>query len=238
MIKRSTRNYWFNFLIHVDPEIISFPWEILTVEYSAYSMHWSTVPFPDFRCYFHYCVRNDVITRRNENTYHIISNWDVEGITLCICVISTTTVPIGKVQSVESRILMILEALHELWRELLELCESVTPTTPMSLQRLSPSFIWFCCRAASALQAYPKGLSRAVLLTELETKWCVEFATPILPWSKMTSAFDLPIPPATIRVRRASLRRGEHAGRLRQAILSGLLQTTDIVVGEFFFRQF
>lgn len=138
----------------------------------------------------------------------------------------------------QNRILMILEALKKIWSELLELCEKVTPTTPVSLPRLSPSFIWFTCRAVSALYAYPKGLSRAVLLTELETKWWVEFATPFLPWNKMTSDFALPIHTVNICGRRAALRRGEHAGTLKQAILSGVLQTTDIIVGEFFFKHF
>jgi hypothetical protein len=41
---------------------------------------------------------------------------------------------------------------------------------------------------------------------------------------------------ANFLIRRASLRRGEHAGRLKQAILSGLLQPTDVIVGEFFIK--
>ena len=35
----------------------------------------------------------------------------------------------------------------------------------------------------------------------------------------------------TYVTRRASLRRGEHSGKLRQAMISGQLQPTDVIVG-------
>ena len=67
---------------------------------------------------------------------------------------------------------MILETLLQLWQETIQCVETVTPTTEFTLKSTPfPPFNWLCNEAAKALQAYSKGLSKAVLLTELESKW-------------------------------------------------------------------
>ena len=60
---------------------------------------------------------------------------------------------------------MIFESLKKLWLEFLSFFKNDFK------KNQSPTFIWFVSEAVKILQAYPKGVSRFILLTELEAKW-------------------------------------------------------------------
>ena len=69
---------------------------------------------------------------------------------------------------------MIFTVLKEMWFELTEYCVK-NPIFSSDLKNQkkhsNPPFLWFVEEAIKILQAYPKGISRPVLLTELESKW-------------------------------------------------------------------
>ena len=65
----------------------------------------------------------------------------------------------------------------------------------------SPSLDWTVREIARITKHYPRGMTRNILLTELEARW------------------------------RLSLRRGEHSGKLRQAIQTMTMNSTDIYSG-------
>ena len=72
---------------------------------------------------------------------------------------------------------MILDSLKILWEEHISFCkEDITLFSTSNSGSVSknvplPSFLWFCSSAVRVLQAYPMGVSKHVLLTELEAKW-------------------------------------------------------------------
>ena len=76
---------------------------------------------------------------------------------------------------------MDLESQKCMWEELLTYCNNDPTVSTIShrnneahgkkIKISTPPFDWFCSAAAKVLQAYPMGLSRAVLLTELEANW-------------------------------------------------------------------
>ena len=66
----------------------------------------------------------------------------------------------------------------------------------------SPPFSWIANHGLSVLQQYPAGMTRAVLVTELELRW------------------------------RNAVRRGEHAGKLKQVLSAKQLELSDILVGK------
>lgn len=65
-----------------------------------------------------------------------------------------------------------------------------------------PTFNWCADTLCTLLLQYPAGLTQAVLLTELESKW------------------------------RLYLRRGENAGKLLQILTSMQLSSGDVLVGD------
>lgn len=65
----------------------------------------------------------------------------------------------------------------------------------------APKFEWVATQGITTMQQYPAGLSRNVLLTELEHKW------------------------------RTVVRRGEHAGRLKQVLGKKVVSLTDVLLG-------
>jgi hypothetical protein len=65
----------------------------------------------------------------------------------------------------------------------------------------APKFEWVATHGITTMQQYPAGLSRNVLLTELEHKW------------------------------RTVVRRGEHAGRLKQVLGKKVVSMTDVLLG-------
>ena len=69
------------------------------------------------------------------------------------------------------------------------------------IKQEAPSLEWTVHEIARITQHYPRGITRNILLTELESRW------------------------------RLSLRRGEHSGKLRQAIQTMIMNSTDIYSG-------
>ena len=67
---------------------------------------------------------------------------------------------------------------------------------------LSSNTIYIYRQTLRTLQQYPSGLTRSILLTETDTKWC------------------------------AALKRGENAGRLRQVISTSQISSSDILQGD------
>lgn len=65
-----------------------------------------------------------------------------------------------------------------------------------------PNFGWTLTNGVRVLQQYPAGVSRCVLLTELEHRW------------------------------RTLVRRGENAGRLKQVLSIGQVSATDVLIGK------
>ena len=68
-------------------------------------------------------------------------------------------------------------------------------------QRDLPPFAWTCRQALEVLQHYPTGVTKAVLITELEVKW------------------------------RQAVRRGEHTGKLGQVLSLLQLELSDVISG-------
>lgn len=66
----------------------------------------------------------------------------------------------------------------------------------------TPTFDWTARNLCDLLLQYPSGLTQAVLLTELESKW------------------------------RLYLRRGENAGKLRQVLISLQVDSRDVLLGQ------
>lgn len=66
----------------------------------------------------------------------------------------------------------------------------------------SPMERWTTAQSVRLLQQYPAGISKSVLLTELEYRW------------------------------RTYLKRGEHVGKLKQAVSTKQLSLSDILTGE------
>ena len=64
----------------------------------------------------------------------------------------------------------ILTALQLIWLELLAYCKH-NATDSVGKNVALPSFLWHSSSSVKMLQAYPTGISKVVLLTELEAKW-------------------------------------------------------------------
>jgi len=87
----------------------------------------------------------------------------------------------------------IQDVLESLWAQVTQVC--------IFNGHKPPPFNWTCRHALHILQMYPTGLTRAVLLTELEVKW------------------------------RMAVRRGEHTHKLGQVLMLMQLELSDIVTG-------
>ena len=64
----------------------------------------------------------------------------------------------------------ILTALKLIYLELTAYCKN-NATESIGKNVALPSFLWYSSSSVKILQAYPKGISKVVLLTELEAKW-------------------------------------------------------------------
>lgn len=64
---------------------------------------------------------------------------------------------------------MIPQLLNSLWTELITYCNNDNHSS----DRVLPSFEWLCISAVKIFQGYPKGITRAIILTELEANWYV-----------------------------------------------------------------
>ena len=87
----------------------------------------------------------------------------------------------------------IQEALDSIWLDVKKWCARN--------RHKAPPFGWTCRQALHVLQLYPTGVTRAMLLTELEVKW------------------------------RMAVRRGEHAGKLGQVLMLLQLELTEVISG-------
>lgn len=94
-----------------------------------------------------------------------------------------------------------IQLFRDVWNELTVFCTQ-KDSYSKSDQPNVPSFQWCSLSTIKILQAYPTGLSKPVLLTELESKW------------------------------RSYIRSGEHSGRLKQVINNGQLSLDEIIIGK------
>ena len=88
-----------------------------------------------------------------------------------------------------------ISVFHRIWQRLVTFSHQNNTKT-------LPTFSWSAATFCHLLLQYPAGLTEAVLLTELESKW------------------------------RLYLRRGENAGKLRQVLTSLQLSSGDVLLGE------
>ena len=72
--------------------------------------------------------------------------------------------------AVEERGDKILTAFKLIWLELIAYCKNNASDITGKNDAL-PSFLWYSSCSVKVLQAYPTGISKVVLLTELEAKW-------------------------------------------------------------------
>jgi hypothetical protein len=96
---------------------------------------------------------------------------------------------------------MIVQLFHDIWNELTVYCNQKDSYSKDD-KPIVPSFQWSLLSTIRILQAYPTGVSKPVLLTELESKW------------------------------RSYIRSGEHSGRLKQVMNSGQLSLDEIIIGK------
>jgi hypothetical protein len=95
---------------------------------------------------------------------------------------------------------MIIQLFYDIWNELTIYCNQKDSYSKDD-KPIVPSFQWSLLSTIKILQAYPTGVSKPVLLTELESKW------------------------------RSYIRSGEHSGRLKQVVNSGQLSLDEIMIG-------
>ena len=82
-----------------------------------------------------------------------------------------------------------------LWKDTCRFCEKN--------RHEKPSYEFVCSTALKCLQQYPAGMTRSVLLTELESRF------------------------------RQAVRRGEHSGKLLRVITQNQLEPSEVITGKF-----